>query len=79
MTKSQFYDVLMNPDSYTGVKIIMYCGFPQQFNAQIFYCTPDRIYYTYEDWRGLDAYGTITKDNYILAQFRHCVKSEKVL
>lgn len=79
MTRSQFYDILMNPDNYTGVNIIMYYGFPQEIHAQIFYCTPDRIYYTYEDCFGLDRYGSVNAENYLLCQFSHCSTSEKVL
>ena len=79
MTKSQFLDVLMNPDNYIGVQVVMYNGFPQMFTAKIFYCTPDKIYYTYKDFFGSDRYGVINNENYLLAQFKYCSKREKVL
>lgn len=79
MTRSQFYDVLMNPDSYTGCNIVMYKDFPCCLYAQIFYCTPDKIYYTYNDDFGVDRYGTVTIDNYLLCQFVHLQKGENVL
>ena len=71
MTKSQFVDVLCNPDNYIGCQLVIYHGFPCVFEARIFYTTPDKIVYCYNDFNGCDAYGTITEDNYILCQFKH--------
>lgn len=78
MTKTQFLDVLFNPDSYIGVSIIVCSGYPFARVGKIFYCTPDSIVYEY-DYFDNKRYDTITKDNYLLCQFKYCSKSEKVL
>ena len=50
MTKGQFYDVLMNPDSYTGVQVVICAGYPFGRSGKIFYTTPDSIVYEYTDY-----------------------------
>ena len=79
MTKGQFYDVLMNPDSYTGVQVVMCAGYPFGRTGKIFYTTPDSIVYEYTDYFDNVRYDTITINNYLLAQFKHLQNKKKVL
>ena len=79
MTKGQFYDVLMNPDNYTGCEITVCAGYPFGRTGKIFYTTPDSIVYEYTDYFDNIRYDTITKDNYILCQFKHLQARKKVI
>ena len=79
MTKGQFYDVLMNPDNYTGVEVSICSGYPFGRTGRIFYCQPDCIVYEYKDSFDNIRYDTITIHNYLLCQFKHLQARQKVV
>lgn len=79
MTKSQFYDVLMNPDNYIGCDIVICCGYPFQRTGKVFYCQPDAIVYQYSDGFDNIRYDTITEHNYLICQFKHLQDRQRVV
>lgn len=79
MTKSQFYDVICNSDSYIGCEVVLCAGAPCVRRGRIFYTTLDSFVFEYTDFFGNTCYDTVNINNYLLCQFVHLQDRKRVV